>query len=249
MARVWQRLAVAAVSAVLLLVLVQCNALKRKPGDKCVAPGTFTCSDPSTALLCQTGTLITMPCRGPNGCTGTGPGSQCDDDFGQTGEPCLTGSNGENYACGTDQKSELVCTAGKWTLASTCKGPAACKITGLMVQCDDNFADVGDPCQSNASDANYSCTPDKKTIVVCQQNKFAEWEGCRGPKGCHIEGNNVYCDTTLGKEGDMCRHADNHACSDDGTAMLKCTAAFKWTKQSDCKHGGCTVKGNEVDCK
>ena len=244
---VWRRLAVGLVSGLVLGVLVQCNALKSKVGDKCTASGQFTCSDPSSALLCVGGSLVNMPCRGPNGCQGTGAGSQCDDDLGQAGEPCLAGSSGENYSCGTDMKSELVCTQGKWAVASTCKGPAGCKVSGLMVQCDDDFADLGDPCVSNASDANYSCTPDKKTIVVCQQNKFVQWEGCRGPKGCHIEGNNVYCDTTMGKAGDTCRRADNHACSDDGTAMLHCTAALKWEKQSDCKHG-CKVKGNEVEC-
>jgi hypothetical protein len=247
MGRVWQRLAAAVGSGLLLLVLVQCNALKQKPGDKCVSNGKFQCTDPSTALLCQGGTIVSMPCRGPNGCQGVGPGSQCDDDLGQAGEACLSGSGGENYACGTDQKSELVCTNGKWVVNSTCKGPAGCKVTGTMVHCDDDFADVNDPCQSNASDANYSCTPDKKTIVVCQSNKFIEWEGCHGPKGCHIENNQVFCDTTMGAVGDTCRHADNHACSDDAQSMLRCTAQFKWAKQQDCHHG-CRVHGNEVDC-
>src|ERR1700722_15465540 len=142
MGRVCQRVAVAVVSGLLLLVLVQCNMLRRKAGDKCVSNGTFQCSDPSAALLCAGGTLVSMPCRGPSGCQGTGPGSQCDDDLGQAGEPCLAGSSGENYACGTDQKSELVCSAGKWAVNSTCKGPAGCKITGEMVHCDDDFADI-----------------------------------------------------------------------------------------------------------
>lgn len=194
MARVWQRLAVAVGSGFLLLVLSQCNALKQKPGDKCVSNGHFQCTDPSSALLCAGGTLVNMPCRGPNGCQGMGPGSQCDDDLGQVGEPCLNGSGGENYACGTDMKSQLVCQNGKWALNSTCKGPAGCKVTGTLVHCDDDFADIGDTCQSNASDANYSCTPDKKAMVVCTANKFQMWEACTGPKGCHIESNLVYCD-------------------------------------------------------
>jgi hypothetical protein len=194
MARVWHRLAVSVGSGFLLLVLVQCNALKQKPGDKCVSNGKFQCTDPSTALLCANGMLVNMPCRGPNGCQGLGPGSQCDDDLGQVGEPCLNGSGGENYACGTDMKSQLVCTSGKWATNSTCKGPGGCKVTGNLVHCDDDFADIGDQCQSNASDANYSCTPDKKAMVVCTANKFTMWEVCKGPKGCHIESNLVYCD-------------------------------------------------------
>ncbi len=194
MTRIWQRLAVAAVSGLMLTGVVQCNALKQKPGDKCVSNGKFQCTNPSTALLCQSGTLVNMPCRGPNGCQGVGPGSQCDDDLGQVGEPCLSDPSGENYACGTDMKSELVCQSGKWALASTCKGPGGCRVAGLVVHCDDDFADVGDACISSASDANYSCTPDKKAMVVCTADKFNMWEACTGPHGCHIENNLVYCD-------------------------------------------------------
>jgi hypothetical protein len=194
MVRVGQRILTATVSGLLLLVLVQCNALKQKPGDKCVSNGKFQCTDPSTALLCQTGTLVSMPCRGPHGCSGMGPGSNCDDDLGQVGEPCMSGATGENYSCQTDLKAQLVCTSGKWAINSTCKGPGGCKVIGEMVNCDDNFADVGDPCHSNASDANYSCTPDKKEMVVCTANKFVKAKVCHGAKGCHIEGNEVYCD-------------------------------------------------------
>jgi hypothetical protein len=194
MGRVLQRLAVAVGSGFLLLVLVQCNALKQKPGDKCINNGQFKCSDSSSALLCQSGTIVSLPCRGPHGCSGMGAGSQCDDDLGTAGENCLMGSGGENYSCGTDAKSELVCTAGKWVTNSTCKGPGACKVTGNMVHCDDDFADINDPCQSSPSDANYSCTPDKKTRVVCTANKFVVFDHCNGPKGCHIEGNSVFCD-------------------------------------------------------
>jgi hypothetical protein len=247
MGRVWQRLAAAVGSGLLLLVLVQCNALKQKPGDKCVSNGKFQCTDPTTALLCQNGTIVSMPCRGQNGCQGIGTGSQCDDDLGQAGEPCMVGADGENYACAVDKKSQLTCTAGKWTVLSTCKGPNACKVVGTMVNCDDDFADINDPCKSSASDANYSCTPDKKTIVVCQNNKFVEWEGCHGPKGCSIDNNLVHCDDTMGAINDTCRHPDSHACSDDGSQMVRCTAQFKWAKQMDCKHG-CRVHGNEVDC-
>jgi len=247
MGRVWQRLAVAVGSGLLLLVLVQCNALKQKPGDKCVSNGQFKCTDPSTSMLCQNGTIVAMPCRGPHGCQGVGTASQCDDDLGQAGEACLSGSGGENYACGTDLKSELVCTSGKWTINSTCKGPGGCKVTGTMVHCDDDFADINDPCQASPSEANYSCTPDKKAEVVCTNNKFVESEGCRGAKGCYIENNSVYCDSSMAKEGDKCRHADSHACSDDAASMLKCSATMVWTKQQACK-SGCKVKGRELDC-
>ncbi len=253
MGRVLQRLAVAVGSGALLLLLVQCNALKQKPGDKCVSNGKYQCTDPSTALLCAGGTLVSMPCRGQNGCQGTGPASECDDTLGTAGEACQMGSGQDNIACAADHKAELICTGNKWTVNSTCKGPAGCKFTtvgtNVNFKCDDDFADINDPCVSAAGNDNYSCTPDKKAMVVCTSNKFVEAEGCRGAKGCYIEGDSVYCDTTVAKEGDICRHADSHACSEDATSMMHCTAQLKWAKQMDCKHnGGCKVKGHEIDC-
>jgi len=194
MTRVWKRLAFAVVSVLFVLVLVQCKGLKQKAGDKCVSNGRNECIDPSNALLCVNGTLFTQPCRGHNGCQGFGAASQCDDALGQAGETCIMDSGGENIACSTDLNSELICQQNKWVVSSTCKGPAHCKVTGLTISCDDDFADVGDPCKSSASDANYSCTMDKKTRVVCTANKFVVYDWCHGPKGCHIEGNIVYCD-------------------------------------------------------
>lgn len=194
MTRVWKRLAFAVLSVFLVLVLVQCKGLKQKAGDSCTKNNALVCTDPSTALLCVNGVLQNDPCRGPHGCQGFGAASQCDDDLGQAGETCIMGSGGENYACSTDLNSELICQNNKWVVESTCHGPGHCKVTGLTVNCDDDFADVGDPCKSSASDANYSCTMDKKTRIVCTANKFVTYDFCKGPKGCHIEGNIVYCD-------------------------------------------------------
>lgn len=252
MGRVLQRLTVAVGSGFVLLMLVQCNALKQKPGDKCVSNGKFQCTNASTALLCANGTLVSIACSGKNGCQGVGAASECDDTLGAVGEACQMGSGEENIACSADHKAELVCTANKWTIDSTCKGPGGCKFTAVGsnfdFKCDDDFADLNDPCQSSPGNDNYSCTPDKKTEVVCTRNKFVESQGCRGGKGCYIENSTVYCDTSVAKEGDLCRRADDHACSDDSTEMLKCSAQGKWAKQMECKHGGCKVKGREVIC-
>jgi hypothetical protein len=194
MTRVWKQLTFAVVSVLFVLVLVQCKGLKQKAGDKCVSNGRLECTDPSNAILCVNGTLQAMPCRGRQGCQGFGTASNCDDELGQAGETCQMNPGGENYACSSDLNSELICQQNKWVVESTCKGPAHCKITGDVVHCDDDFADVGDPCKSSASDANYSCTMDKKTRIVCTANKFVPYDFCHGPKGCHIEGNIVYCD-------------------------------------------------------
>ena len=251
MGRVWQRLAVAVGSGLMIVALVQCKFLTQKPGDKCVANNKYQCSDKSTALLCAGGTLVSMPCRGQNGCQGSGQASECDDTLGQAGDACEMGSGSDNIACASDHKAELICQANKWVANSTCKGPGGCKFTSVgnnfNFQCDDNFADIGDPCVSNPSDANYSCTPDKKAEVVCTSNKFVESQGCRGPSGCKIEigkdgTGDVYCDTSMAKEGDKCRHADSAACTEDATARLKCSPQMVWTKAAACK-SGCKVKG------
>ena len=248
MARVWQRLTVTLVSSLGVTLLLQCNFLAQKPGDKCTSSGKFACTDSTNALLCQSGTIVAMSCRGPHGCTGVGSSSQCDDDLAVAGEPCLMGAGGENYACTMDKKAELVCTAGKWVVNSTCKGPGSCAVTGNMVHCDDDFADIGDPCVSNASDANYSCTPDKRVEVVCKANKFVEAQGCLGPKGCHIENSNVYCDITMANVGDMCRQVDSRSCTTDGKTMTRCTAQLRWAAQQSCPHNGCRFKGGGLYC-
>jgi hypothetical protein len=100
----------------------------------------------------------------------------------------------------------------------------------------------------NSADASYSCTPDRKDIVACRFDKFVEFQMCHGLKGCRVVDHKVYCDTTLGAEGDMCRHPDNHACSEDGVSLLQCSTDHVWVKQMKCAPPGCTVSGNVLNC-
>jgi hypothetical protein len=254
MPNAWRRLAAAVLSFSLLVALAQCN-LKQQPGGKCTSNGRFICQDPASALLCQSGTLVALPCRGPKGCQGAGMASQCDDDLSQEGDACVQTLN-ENYSCSTDHKKELVCKDGKFVVISTCKGPKACVVNGTTIDCDDSFGDVGDLCQVGAGDANYACSTDKKSETVCKPmggadmkaGKFEESSGCRGIKGCHVEGETVYCDQSFAREGDLCRPVDNHSCTEDAKAELKCSAQMRWAKQRECKHGGCKIKTNEVIC-
>jgi hypothetical protein len=233
----------------LVLVLVQCKGLKPSPGAPCVTNGKFQCSDPSSALLCQSGKYVSMPCRGPAGCTGFGASSRCDDDLALEGDACLQTLN-DNYACSVDHTKEFICKTGKFTAIRTCKGPKKCTVSGDMINCDDSMADVGDVCVVDPGDANFGCSPNKLTEVVCDgpSSKFQAAQSCRGQKGCTIENEMVHCDTSAARMGEKCRHVDNHACSEDATAELKCSPTFQWLKQRDCKHGGCKVKANEVFC-
>jgi hypothetical protein len=250
MARVWQRIAVAVFSVCLLVCVTECKGLKPSPGGACVTNNKFMCTDPNSALLCQNGKYVTMPCRGPRGCRGTAASSMCDDDLASEGDICQQTLN-ENWACSTDHVKELICKDGKFAVARTCKGPKKCSVTGEMVNCDDSVADVGDQCVAEPGDANYGCSTDKKQEIVCDAatSKFQVYNGCRGQKGCWIEAETVHCDQGAGRAGEACHPVDNHTCSEDATSELKCSPQFMWTLQRPCKHGGCKIKFNEVYCE
>jgi hypothetical protein len=241
--RTWRPIA-AAILGLTVLIGAGCKA---KPGDKCTADGRFTCTGASDGLLCQSGVVVPLPCRGPKGCRTTGGSSVCDDDLAQQGDNCAMTVN-ENYSCSTDHKTELVCTAGKFVVRRTCKGSAACAITGETIHCDDSVADVGDACVEEAGDANYACSVDKTSEIVCKGNVFQVSNSCRGAKGCWIKGEMVHCDSSFAREGEICRPVDNNACSEDAKSELRCSPQFKWAKKRDCKREGCKVKGTELFC-
>jgi hypothetical protein len=250
MARVWSRFAAAVLCVSLVVGLVECKG-KPVPGGSCTSNNKYICTDPSSALLCQSGKLVVYPCRGPKGCQGQGVASECDDDLANEGDACLTTAN-ESYACGTDHKKELICKDGKFVMARTCKGPKSCSVTGDMIHCDDSMADPNDQCVAEPGDANFACSTDKKYEVECKgaSAKFEISNSCRGPKGCYIQNDSVYCDRTFGREGDVCRPVGEPACGEDGRSEVKCVAAGvsgKWVKQRDCRRG-CSIKGNYVEC-
>ena len=82
----------------------------------------------------------------------------------------------------------LRCTRGHFVLASTCKGPGACKTfqnvkdDTTSVSCDENIADVGDPCDP----AEQACNSDGKTLLGCDTGKFRIAKSCAG--GCVAAG-------------------------------------------------------------
>jgi hypothetical protein len=222
-------------------------SLKPTAGGKCTTNGKYSCSDPSSAMLCQDNVYVSIPCRGPHGCVGTGGGSQCDDDLAQVGDACMMTLN-QNYACSTDHKKELICQSGKFAEVRSCKGPKACTVMGETLHCDDSLADMGDPCVEEPGDANYACSTDKLMEVVCKSSKFEQSNSCRGTKGCWIQGESVHCDNTFAREGEICRPVDDYSCSEDATALMRCSPQMKWAKKRDCKRDGCKIKGHEVIC-
>jgi hypothetical protein len=247
MKRTWRRFVPVVFSLIALGVLTGASGCKAKPGDKCTTNGRFTCQTQANALLCQGGIVISLPCRGPKGCQGAGASSECDDDLAQEGDNCAMTLN-ENYSCSTDHKQELVCTDGKFAVRRTCKGQNSCAIQGSLIHCDDSVADVGDACVEEAGEANYACSVDKTSEIVCKGKKFEESNSCRGPKGCWIMGEMVHCDSSFAREGEICRPVDNNACAEDAKSELRCSPQGKWAKRRECRREGCKVKGNELYC-
>ena len=124
------------------------------------------------------------------------------------------------------------------------RGPASRNIT---------VGAPGDPCIAETRDAgnpNYTCTADKHQELVCDPatSKLKLWTACRGPKGCSLEGNAIYCDQSTARPSEACHPADTHACSEDGGTELQCSPQLAWTTQRECDHG-CQVKDSAVFCE
>jgi hypothetical protein len=218
----------------LICTLVGC---KHKPGDKCQGDSA-TCTDRATALACTDSVLTVVPCRGPKGCAKSGLAVQCDDSKATAGDACLQHGT---IACAVDAKAALECKSGKFTVIETCKGSKGCSIKENEISCDNNVADLGDPCHR---DGDYACAVDKMSAFKCENKKFELVNTCRGKKGCRVmelpEENQVEfsCDDSFSLENDACHTPGDHACSVDRKAILICKAS-KYVVDKACA-GGCS---------
>jgi len=162
----------------------------------------------------------------------------------EPGSPCTPATGDDNYACTRDGKARLRCTAGKYELASPCKGPARCDVTSGRVVCDDRIADLGDRCVMLPGNDNYACSPDGKVMGVCQEpGQIHLWVHCRGKRGCVTVRFSAHCDESIGREGERCEIPTDVACSEDGRAQLTCADNLVWGKAQDCKRGCQVMQG------
>jgi hypothetical protein len=183
-----------------------------------------------------------MTCHGTGGCQQQGAKVSCDNSVASPGDGC--GQAGA--ACSSDMKSALLCTSGKMTLAETCKGPGACKVGNGDIMCDNDVADLNDPCRD---DGDYACTSDKSNALRCAGNKMGLINSCRGPKGCSVihpkpKETDIDCDMSIAQENDPCAIPNNEACTLDKKTMLTCKGN-KYTSPVACPGAnGCTVTAN-----
>jgi len=227
---------VALLVAASIMTLSACG--KPKAGGKCTA-GTMACNDAKSGLFCGSdGTFQAMTCGGTGGCQATGGKVTCDQSVASAGDGCTAAG----FACATDMKNALSCTSDKFVLAETCKGPGACKVSSGDIFCDNDIADVGDPCRD---DGDYACTGDKLAALKCTGKKMATINSCRGPKSCSIvhKGKEVDidCDMSVAAENDPCAFPNNEACTSDKKTMLTCKGN-KYTSPTACPGpNGCSV--------
>jgi hypothetical protein len=158
---------------------VSCDNKFAEVGDGCnKETSELACAgDKKGELRCKDNKLaLASSCRGPKGCWWEGATLHCDTDVADLADPC---EDDEDLACSTDGKALLKCKKDKYAVELSCKGPNGCKVDGTKVRCDDDVADVGDPC---SGEGNYACTPDRKQLLACHAGKFKADQTCK--KGC-----------------------------------------------------------------
>jgi hypothetical protein len=219
-------------------------------GQPCAPETKLQCADPTSALICRDGKLTAAPCRGHGGCRTAGDHVTCDESVGEAGDVCTDLPVSEHFGCTRDLFQELVCAGGVYSLHRTCHGPKGCSVNGDRIHCDDSLADEGELCAPSQGDDDFACSRDMTDETICDQTsrKFVQVEVCRGPRHCAITDGRVHCDTSVAREGEPCRHVNNHACSEDGTRELQCADEKTWRKQRDCPKSPCNVQGRDVYC-
>src|SRR5688572_22266538 len=88
-----------------------CEEKKREAGKVCPLQDNakWTCADAASALYCQAGKYVAIPCRGAKGCTGKPADAVCDTSVGRVGDACIasgeSGYSGGPATCTEDKKS------------------------------------------------------------------------------------------------------------------------------------------------
>jgi hypothetical protein len=234
-----RRYGLAAFAAAVIIVVTACS--KPAVGGKCSA-GQSSCIDSSSGLFCGAdGTWKSMTCAGAGGCKkAEGSKVTCDNDIAAVNDGCELP---DDNACTADRRKFLQCKNQKFVLIDTCKGPGACRISGSTLFCDNDIADVGDPC---SNEKFFACTSDSGMALQCNGGKYTLAQSCRGPKGCSIvhpkpKMPDIECDFTVASENDPCVFPGNEACSADRKTMYTCTGG-KYTSPSACSGpAGCAV--------
>ena len=234
----------------LLFVAPGCSP---KPGKSCGEGDKPVCLDPSTALECKGGTWQAAPCLGPDGCKSDESKIACDVTLAKTGDTCRE-KDDKRYSCTGDKKTQLRCKNSKWAVTAQCTGESGCDAKGIFANCSGSVSNEGDECDApkDATRKNYTCSIDKKSMLVCKDGKWKAVEQCLGKDGCDSLGMIVRCNGPTAKAGAECDPGEkpDYACSDDGKAELVCgSGVAKWTVEHACRGAkGCTSSVLGIEC-
>jgi hypothetical protein len=222
-----------------LLVLAAVSVLlpgckkKQQAGDKCNGDE-VSCVGTTQALFCNHGALAPMSCRGPLGCVSHGTDDvDCDNSVAADKDGC---NKKDDAACAADHGAIFLCDGEKFFTASTCKGPHGCTVKDDALTCDNDIADLGDPCNF---DDDYACSSDKLLAMKCVGKKMMALNACRGPKRCAVhempneKKTEFVCDDSIAQGGDPCDEEGEGACSADGKELYKCKSG-RFEKSQTC---------------
>ncbi len=223
-----------------VFVVALLSACKPSPGSSC-DKGEARCVDKLSQLICQKGSYIQAPCKGPRGCGLSPTGVSCDITGNAAGDACSTDEEGAS-AC-TDAKTKLVCTSGKF-VATTCRGPKGCETEDGRPLCDLSVAEPGDACRE--ADKTKACSVDGKQYLACKDGKMTLEFHCLGPGGCKSEGGKLGCDMSVARDKDPCtaEMEGKHACNLDKSSIVVCKGG-KFVIDEECKTGTtCNAEGS-----
>ncbi len=88
---------------------------------------------------------------------------------------------------------------------------------------------------------------DPKTALACHNGKW-EKEVCKGPKGCVSQDSEGECDQSVAEPQDPCNLADDHACTPDKKAMVRCSKYKFATVETCLGPSGCERTEKEARC-
>jgi hypothetical protein len=100
------------------------------PGGSCDTTG-FLCTDQVTALECQLGKWVALPCRGPSGCQRNGNTITCDMSANMEGDACASSAVGSGL-CTSDGKATLECRNDPTTGTNSLKKTNTCRSCTVM---------------------------------------------------------------------------------------------------------------------
>jgi hypothetical protein len=226
----------------LALSIALAGGCKPKVGGSCSGAAAI-CEDKQTALFCVDDKYSELACRGEKGCVQDGAVVECDESIAEEKEAC---NSPDSIACTPDKKEALRCTNRAFVVDETCKGPTGCKLDAdRKVTCDNDIADVGDPCHFLG---DYACTADKSLVMRCDANKMTPLNTCRGPRQCRIvqlpkqDKVQFLCDDSIAQEGDACDTNGEEACSIDKKSMYVCAGNKFGSPRACTGSAGCTYE-------